>query len=305
MRKYTSKSQKVEMYSKKYNKPREEVFRILTEHEALLSLDELKIKYDNPNIGKLPQWLVDEGGYDALAKYIENGIRKKYDIKYSTWVSKEDLTSYMWEFILKRIHLYETPAHIVSSVANRMVWLWRQNKARGDNFAMSLQDSISKSDDNDGTYSDIITKPLASEESGKTRMNVMSERREDVRDILVAASYLISNIPGFEHDFQKIVAKCKDEQIKNDLKELESRVEEGEEITRMKMDGIPVTKRKPKVTIKDIIKAMKFNVETVTTTKLNKETNEMETVTQEVTYSVTNSLNELRDYLKFTGFVNN
>ena len=54
MRKYTSKKQKTKMYAEKYNMEEEEVNRILSEYEDLLTLDELKIRYDNPNIGILP-----------------------------------------------------------------------------------------------------------------------------------------------------------------------------------------------------------------------------------------------------------
>ncbi len=50
MRKYTSKAQKTIMYAQKYNIKEEEVKRILSEYEDLLTLEELKIKYDNPNI---------------------------------------------------------------------------------------------------------------------------------------------------------------------------------------------------------------------------------------------------------------
>ena len=60
MRKYTSKSQKIDLYSAKYNISKEEVNRILSEHEDVLTLEELKIKYDNPDIGKLPEWLSEE-----------------------------------------------------------------------------------------------------------------------------------------------------------------------------------------------------------------------------------------------------
>ena len=43
---YTSKTQKIVKYSEKYNLSEERISYILNTHEDLLTLDELKIKYD-------------------------------------------------------------------------------------------------------------------------------------------------------------------------------------------------------------------------------------------------------------------
>ena len=44
MRKYTSKSQKIDLYSAKYNISKEEVKRMLSEHEDVLTLEELNLE---------------------------------------------------------------------------------------------------------------------------------------------------------------------------------------------------------------------------------------------------------------------
>ena len=204
MRDYTSKSQKVEMYAEKYNLPREEVHRILSEHEANLTLDELKIKYDDPNIGQLPQWLIDEGGYDALQQYIETGVKSKFDFRWSSWTTIEDLVSYMWEFILKRIHTYNTRSHIISAVKNRMVWLWRENFGRGSYFKMSLQDEYGRNDEGTPcTYGDIMEAPKDTEITDLIEM-IDSVYDEATRGLLVIVGYL-NGIKELEPYYNKVV----------------------------------------------------------------------------------------------------
>lgn len=309
MRKYTSKSQKVEMYSKKYNKTEDEVFRILSEHESLLTLDELKIKYDDPEIGKLPKWLLDDGGYDAIADCIETGIKTKFDYRFSGWTTIEDLTSYMWEFVLKRIHQYQTRGHIVTSVSNRMIWLWREHFGRGSYFDMSLQDYVSRdSDENKTTYADIITKQSSEEDLEYTRMDVLSLKDKAIQELVLATAYLSANITSLEPKYNEMVARLSvserpfDKEIYAGIKRLEEQQKENLEINKQRMSGEKITKRAKSITIRDIIKAMKYNVEVVTQKKTNKETGEVELVETYKTRSVTEALEEVRDYLRFTGF---
>lgn len=296
MRNYTSKSQKVEMYSKKYNLAEEEVYRILTEHEALLTKEELAIKYDNSHIGELPQWLIDEGGYEALQECIDKGIKSKFDFRWGTWTTIEDLNSYMWEFILKRIHLYNTKAHIVTAVKNRMVWLYREHAGRGVYIGVSFQDSYGRNDEgNTCTYGDIVPDDTETldEEALHIQQFISNVPDEKTRSLLTAVGYLILNVEGLKEDFYNILETTTDEEVKENLRQLTKlaiqRVTEEELIKEEKLEKKPV-----KLFIKDIIKAMKYNINTINCIDYNNNDEEY-TITDKMT--VKDSINELKDYI--------
>ena len=92
MRKYTSPAEKIEKYSIKYNLGKEEVTRIIKSDDCLLSIDELKIKYDNENLGLLPEWLTE----DDLINLINKVININYNSIYKSWISREDLFSELY-----------------------------------------------------------------------------------------------------------------------------------------------------------------------------------------------------------------
>lgn len=104
MRKYTSKSDKVKMYSQKYGKTSEEVHRILTEDDCMLTIEELKIKYDNLDLCKWPDWL-DPNQFDLI---IYNTVHQMYDYRYSWWISEEDLHQDLWLWLRLRIKQYNS-----------------------------------------------------------------------------------------------------------------------------------------------------------------------------------------------------
>ena len=72
MRNYTSPREKVEKYSIKFNLPKEEVKRILSTSDSDLTKQEMLVKYNNENIGKLPDWITEE----ELCKMISKTTRR-------------------------------------------------------------------------------------------------------------------------------------------------------------------------------------------------------------------------------------
>lgn len=288
MRNYTSKSQKVEMYSEKYNLPREEVNRILSEHEANLTFDELKIKYDNTQLGKLPQWLVDEGGYEALQEYIETGVKSKFDFRWATWTNVEDLTSYMWEFILKRIHTYNSGSHIITAIKNRMVWLWRQNFGRGSYFGMSLQDSYGRNDEgNPCTYGDIMEAPRDTETLDLMDL-INSVYDEATRGLLIIVGYL-NGIKQLEPYYNEVV-NGQNPEVQAQLAEyLKQYIRKQDELIledkHKQKQQEQEDKKFRKITLKDIIKATGYNLNMLSQRKVN----------------VSSAVDEVQDFVQYLG----
>lgn len=309
MRNYTSKKQKIEMYSKKYNKTEEEVYRILTEHEDLLTLDELKIRYDDEHIGELPQWLVEEGGYEALMNYIRKGIFIKYDGAYR-FNTVEEFESYMLEFILKRIKQFNNGSKIVSAVANRMVWLWRQNTARSSYTPISLQDKVfSGESEQEATFENILSDNSVDSDptqSSDLINSIMSIKDKSVRDVLIVIGYLSAQIEELELAYIRVLNSL-DEDCKQELLVLQKRLESKYSLEPIYKNGRQVNKNNIKVTAKEVIKAMKFNKQEISydikTNKTIHNPNGVKHIKVLDKCSVPQSLIELQDYLVNIGLL--
>lgn len=99
MRNYTSPKEKVEKYSIKYNLPKEEVKRILSTQDADLTKNELIIKYNNENIGKIPDWITEEELYKIISKTAGDMYRKHYRF-FVNWIQPQELFNELYLYVL-------------------------------------------------------------------------------------------------------------------------------------------------------------------------------------------------------------
>ena len=255
----------------------EQAEHIFLDDESLLTFDELKIRYDNPELGKLPQWLVAEGGYDKLTQIIQQGINIKYGVKYNYWISQQDLLQIMYEFVLERIHLYKSEQHIKSAVANRMVWLWRQHTARSSYFDGSLQDpiSVNSPEGDDRERSDTIAQKTADIENIDFINHLRQIKNKQVKLLLIATGYMIADIEELKPDLEEILEQV-DEKIKTNLLKLLDRINKRQEIIHKKQSKSQCSERIPSpVTFQDIVKATGFSQQEIS---MKKDDEEIKTV---------------------------
>lgn len=294
---YTSKSQKVEMYSKKYNLSEKEVYRILSESEVNLSLEELKIKYDDMEIGKLPQWLVDEGGYEKLEEYIDKGVRTKFNYRFEYWTTVEELKSDAWEFILKRIHKYNSGAHIITAVKNRVVTLGYYESRRQRVHPVSLQDPSNNKDeklcweDMFGTEDDI------GDGDGELLQLINSIPNKSLRGLIIIVGYL-NGVTALHDQFYEVLA-CSDKKVQDELyKLLQKYIDIQDKQIQKDENTVKANKKTPqKITLKSVIKATKYGADSFV--KINERTN------QPVNFSNAEIKDEIIYYLKEHNLIQN
>lgn len=280
MRKYTSKSQKIDLYSAKYNISKEEVNRILSEHEDVLTLEELKIKYDNPNIGKLPEWLSEE----TLDLMIWKTVHQYWSPLFQQRMTKEELYSEHQEYIRKKINLFENVHHVKAALVKRMLFLVDEYTRKGKYFLGSTDEQLPA----DNLYGSVRYKyELPIEDTKNIESDLFIEqirniKNKSIKSLLIITGYLLCDITEFRKDYIEIL-RSSDEEVKMNLQKLEETLEHNEELDLMKYSNIVVTERKKSINIKDIIKALRLNI---IDNKKEK---------------VDNTLEEIRYYLKCIG----
>ena len=280
MRKYTSKSQKIDLYSAKYNISKEEVNRILSEHEDVLTLEELKIKYDNPDIGKLPEWLSEE----TLDLMIWKTVHQYWSPLFQQRMTKEELYSEHQEYIRKKINLFENVHHVKAALVKRMLFLVDEYTRKGKYFLGSTDEQLPA----DNLYGSVRYKyELPIEDTKNIESDLFIEqirniKNKSIKSLLIITGYLLCDITEFRKDYIEIL-RSSDEEVKMNLQKLEETLEHNEELDLMKYSNTVVTERKKSINIKDIIKALRLNI---IDNKKEK---------------VDNTLEEIRYYLKCIG----
>lgn len=256
MRKYTSKSQKIELYSKKYNIPEEEVNRILSEHEDLLTIDELKIKYDNPNIGKLPEWLTEE----SLELIIWKTIHQYWSPVFDNHWTKEELYMEHQEYIRKKIGLFQNHNHIKGALVNRMITLAQEQTKRNKYFIGSLDEQL-EPENNNGVCR-YKYEAVASNKSSEDMLFINSIRElknKQVKNLLIVTGYLLCDIDELRKDYLDVL-RSSDPDICNSVKLLAETIQNNEIIKQDRLDNKVTKGRCRNISIKDIIKALKLNI---------------------------------------------
>ena len=280
MRKYTSKSQKIDLYSAKYNISKEEVNRILSEHEDILTLEELKIKYDNPDIGKLPEWLSEE----TLDLMIWKTVHQYWSPLFQQRMTKEELYSEHQEYIRKKINLFENVHHVKAALVKRMLFLVDEYTRKGKYFLGSTDEQLPA----DNLYGSVRYRyELPIEDTKNIESDLFIEqirniKNKSIKSLLIITGYLLCDITEFRKDYIEIL-RSSDEEVKMNLQKLEETLEHNEELDLMKYSNTVVTERKKSINIKDIIKALRLNI---IDNKKEK---------------VDNTLEEIRYYLKCIG----
>ena len=256
MKKYTSKSQKIDLYSEKYNLPKEEVNRILSEHEDLLTFEELKIKYDDPNIGQLPEWLEE----DELDKMIWKTIHVYWSVLFEINGTKEELYMDLQEYIRKKIKLFENHNHVKSALVKRMITLAQQMSRHGKYFLGSLDEPIGK--DTDTTirykYEPSVNDNFAIEDD-LFLDRLRSIKNKSVRDLLIITGYLVCNIDSLRKDYIELLREYNTD-IKNNILKLEQIIERNDQIDQSRIEGNKSYQKKKNIGIKDVIEALKLNI---------------------------------------------
>lgn len=257
---YTSKTQKIEMYSEKYSLPKAEIKRILSEHEDLLTLEELKIKYDNPNIGVLPEWLSEE----ELDKMIWKTIHECWNDMFAIQTTKEDMYMHLQEYVRKKINLYKNHAYLKGSLVLRIRSLIDINKRRSDYFTYSL-DEVYTDENSSISIKRYKYEPsenleeLDSYKEYEICEKIKSIKDKSIQNVLIITGYLLCGIDELRGEYLQLLRNS-DASIKESIKLLEDNTLYNDNLDHLKFEGIKVKGvKKKRVTILDIMKALKVD----------------------------------------------
>lgn len=253
MRKYTSSTQKIKMYMEKYNISEEYAHEIVRGYESLLTFDELKIKYDNPDLGKLPDWVTEEEFNNIIWK----SIHSMYDNKYSYWTTKDDLHSDLYIFLLQRINNFNSLAHLKTGAVNRLHWLLKQQILRSQYFGIGLDEPI-KSKTGDGSvteYGNLIPSFNLDEQDKNFLATLDSINDKCVRATLIVYGYLGCSIQCLRRAYLGILRES-DPDIRQNVLELEEAVCNNDEIQLSKYTDTPLKAKTRKISLSNVIKAL-------------------------------------------------
>ena len=266
MRKYTSKKQKTKMYAEKYNMEEEEVNRILSEYEDLLTLDELKIRYDNPNIGILPEWLSEKSLDNMIWKTVHTFWSPSLQIEFGEKIALYD---YLYEIVLKKSNLLINHANTKALLVNAIKTIIDVRARRGKYFYGSLDEiNIYDEKNNDNARARFNISDSRNEDNLKMlelldRVHSIKDRK--LQSLIIITGYLICNISEFESDYLNLINNCDDNEIKDSILLLEDRVLNNDKIDFKKLELIenkedikPI--KKQRITIFDICKGLKLNI---------------------------------------------
>lgn len=264
MRKYTSPAQKIEMYSKKYNLPREEVNWILKEDECMLSIEQLKIKYDNQDMGILPDWLHEEyeQRFTAMEEVIDSAIIVNYykpDFKFYTWITLEELHSYFIEWCYKNIHRIKNKTMLKASIINRMITLAREHWAKfcsDRHRPLYLDSNITKKQGEQGsTLRDLIPSHNTDFQDAEVVSSIRSVKNKTVKTLLIVVGYLMCDIVALRKDYLDVL-RSNDKQVYKSLNRIERTISSNDKLKAKRKLGEQVSERIKTIRIQDIIEAL-------------------------------------------------
>ena len=256
MSNYTSRSQKIDLYAEKYNLPREEIRRILTEYEYTLSLDELKIRYDNPLMGHLPSFL---GSFEELDNMIWKTIHRSWstplEIEYKT---KDDLYMEMLINTYCKSNQFVNHAHLKCSLVNFCLSRQDDSKRHTKHWGPSL-DEVNTYNEINSDSKKLRFEPFTEDdmtiEDQEFISKIRSIKDKSVRDLLIVVGYLSCNLIALRKDYLEVLRSA-DQKVQDNIAQLENQIYKAD----IKASQAINYKKSPKIKIDDILQALDFRV---------------------------------------------
>lgn len=291
MRKYTSPTQTAEKLASIYNMTKEQVFKLRQQHDCMLTLEELKIKYNNPTMEALPDWITEEQLQDTITRCI-NSFHRKYNTWFDTYLTKEDVFMELYLHARMKLNAFNSIAMLSTSLTNKIFSIIYYAGRNANITPYSLYQKVNEQEKDNRELLDILApQSNPTDEDNKFLLNIKSIKDKQLRELLIVIGYLVANI-SILHPLYMEVLDNNSETIVNNIKMLQARVEKNDEILRNRIDGIPCVEKRHKLTITDVIKALEYNkVDAIQHTALGN-------VEVLKTMSVKECLSDIQDYIK-------
>ena len=239
-----------------YGLDEEEAKRIITEDDCVLSIEELRIKYNNPELGKsYPEWLTPTDHYKMCC----TTVRQVYNANYVDICTAEELASML--FIKTSLKLNQIKNHnmLKDYIVKQSINIYRDAKRRKNYWAdRSLDDNAT--DNLEIRNRDRIAYVDTESDERECLMMVKSIKNREIRELLILCGYIIGNIASFKQDFLDVVQNS-DLIIRKRLEKLLEKIDRNDKINRDRIDGSSVRRRTKKIGLVDVLKITKIDMD--------------------------------------------
>lgn len=264
---------RIRICQEKYGLTEEEATRIVKSDNCLLSLEELRMKFDYPDLGKkYPDWLSPIDHYKMCCAT----VRQMYNSNFERICSPDEMASILYIKSSIKLNTIKSYKHLKTALVTMSMGICRDGMRRQKYWSnKSLDDTVVE--DKVPMYETIVAKDNEQEEQ-ECLNAVLSIRNREVRELLIIAGFIIGRISYFEKEFMNIVNNS--EFIdRTKLIEILEQVVKNDELEMKRASNIKVKERKTKITMKSVLAAYKTDLD------------------------ATSARQEIGDYLMSTGFL--
>lgn len=238
----------------KYGLSEKEATEIVKEDDMVLSVDDLRKKYDNPDLGKnYPEWLTPIDHYKICCAT----VRQMYNGNFAKICTPEELASNLYIMTSIKLNTYKNHKHLKAAIVTSAMRICRDSMRRQKYWSGQSLDSKVNEESSQTIYEKVVAKDTEQEERDCLNA-VMSIKNREVREILILTGYIVGGINMFREEFINILTNS-DLVDKNKLLELLDKQAENDKIDRKKLDDKSYKAKKTRITLKSILNV--FNTE--------------------------------------------
>lgn len=248
---------RIKLCKEKYGLTEEEATRIVKADNCLLNIDELRVKYDYPDLGrKYPDWLSPIEHYKMCCAT----VRQMYNNNFERICTPEEMASILYIKSSIKLNTLKNHKHLKAALVTMSMGICRDGMRRQKYWNnKSLDDTVVE--DGIPMYETIVSKDNEREEQ-ECLNAVKSIKNREVRELLIIAGFIIGRIGYFEKEFMDIVNNSKYVD-KTKLIELLEQVVKNDELDMKRASNIKVKERKIKITMKSVLEAYKTDLDTI------------------------------------------
>lgn len=235
----------------KYGLSEKEATKIVKEDDMVLSVDDLRKKYDNPDLGKnYPEWLTPIDHYKICCAT----VRQMYNGNFAKICTPEELASNLYIMTSIKLNTYKNHKHLKSAIVTSAMRICRDSMRRQKYWCgQSLDENVG--DDNSQRLYDKVVAVDTEQEERDCLNAVLSIKNREVREILILTGYIIGGINMFRNEFINILTTS-DLVNKEKLLELLDKQSENDRIDRAKLENKSYKAKKTRITLKSILNAL-------------------------------------------------
>ena len=249
---------KIKKLMDNYNISEEKANYLIYTDDLYLTIDDLKIKYDNLDMGKLPEWLSEQELYDIIWKTIKQ-CQNYILLKYAT---AEDLYQELQLLVRIKSNKIKSFGYLKIMLKNYLLNMVATNNSNDTYVTFDLDEPImyNDADDNMGTNADKIEYNRDNkfdDESIVEKIVDVSDSR--LRLFLIVVGYLLCRINSLKFLYEDVI-NSSSETVVNNLKSIEQQIYRNEELSYK--EGVnPKIERKRIINARTIINALELFID--------------------------------------------